>query len=114
MASSFEIKGLDELQNKLKNLQFDIEKLSGEQKLSFKDIFPTSFMRRFTQFSSIDEMVKNSPFKVECEEDFKNIPDIDWDKYVKEKTYFQSWDQMLSKAGEEYIGKQVQETMKKR
>ncbi len=57
MASSFEIKGLDELQKKLKNLQLDIEKLSGKQKVFFKNLFPTSFMRKFTQFSSIDEMI---------------------------------------------------------
>ena len=112
MTSSFEIKGLDKLQNNLKNLQRKIDKISGEQKVSFKDIFPSSFMSKFTQFSSIDEMVNKSPFKVENEEDFRKIPDKEWDVYVREKTPFKSWDEMLSKAGEEYIGKQVQEAMK--
>jgi len=113
MTSSFEIKGLDELQNKLKNLQSEIEKLSGEKKVSFKDIFPPPFMRKFTQFSSIDEMVNKTPFKVESEEDFKKIPDEDWDVYVREKTSFKSWAEMQSKAAEEYFGKKVQEAIKK-
>ena len=51
--------------------------------------------------------------KVESEEDFKNIPDKEWDDYVREKTSFQSWNEMLFKAGEDNLGKQVQEAMKK-
>jgi len=113
MTSSFEIKGLNELQNKLNILQRDIDKIAKEEKVTLNDLFPPPFMRKYTQFSSIDEMVKKSPFKVENEEDFKNIPDKDWDVYVKEKTSFRSWDEMQSKAAEEYVGKQVQEAMKK-
>lgn len=110
---TFEIKGLGELQNKLKNLQSEIEKLSGEKKVSFKDVFPTSFMRKFTQFALIDEMINKSPFKVENEEDFKKIPDEAWDAYVREKTSFKSWAEMQSKAAEEYLGKKVQEATNK-
>jgi len=106
MKISFDLKGLE-------NLQRNIEKLSGEQKVTFDILFPTSFMRKHTQFDSINDMVNKSAFKVESEEDFKNIPDKEWDDYVREKTSFQSWNEMLSKAGEEYLGKQVQEAMKK-
>ena len=106
MKISFDLKGLE-------NLQRNIEILSAEQKVTFDKLFPASFMRKHTQFDSINDMVNKSPFKVESEEDFKNIPDKEWDDYVREKTSFQSWNEMLSKAGNEYLGKQVQEAMKK-
>jgi hypothetical protein len=113
MTSSFEIKGLNEIQNKLNVLQHDIEKITKEERVTLNDLFPSSFMRKYTQFSTINEMVNNSPFKVESEVDFKNIPDNDWDVYVREKTSFQSWNEMKSKAAEEYMGKKVQEAIKK-
>jgi len=113
MSSSFEIKGLGKIQNNLKRSSDEIEKLSGPQNVSFNDLFPREFMSKHTRFASIDEMVKKSPFKVESEEDFKNIPDEAWDVYVRENTPFNSWAEMISKAGEEYLGKQVREAMKK-
>jgi len=70
-------------------------------------------MTKYTQFKIIDDMVEKSPFKVESEEDFKNIPDKEWDKFVKERTSFQNWDEMLAKAGEEYYGKKVKERLEK-
>jgi len=113
MGKSIEIKGLDKIQKNLKSLQREIHKISREQKVPLNNIFPSSFMSKFTQFSSFNEMVNKSPFRVKTEEDFKNIPDKDWDAYVREKTSFNSWDEMLSKAGEQYFGKQIQQAMKK-
>ena len=97
---TFDLKGLEKLQRK-------VDKLSKEQKVSFENLFSPSFMTKYTQFRSIDDMVDKSPFTVESEEDFKNIPDDEWSKFVQERTSFQSWDEMLSKAGEEYLGKQL-------
>lgn len=113
MSSSFEIKGLDEVQKNLKRLTNEIEKISGPQNVSFNDLFPHDFMSKHTQFASINEMVTKSPFKVESEEDFKNIPDEAWDVYVRENTSFKSWAEMQSKAAEEYFGKKVQKAIGK-
>lgn len=97
----------------LKRLQRGVERIPKEQEVSFEKLFSKSFMARYTKFKSINEMVDKSPFKVESEEDFKNIPDLEWDKYVKENTSFQNWDEMFSKAGEEYLGKQVKSEIDK-
>jgi len=106
MKISFDLKALD-------NLRQNLDKLSKDPRVPFSLLFPSSFMKKYTQFNSIDEMVNKSPFKVESEEDFKKIPDKDWDVYVIEKTSFKSWGEMKSKAGEEYIGKQIHEALKK-
>jgi hypothetical protein len=89
----------------------EIEKISGPQNVSFNDLFPPSFMIKHTKYASIDEMVTKSQFKVENEEDFRNIPDEAWDVYVRENTPFKTWAEMMSKAGEEYVGKKVQKAI---
>ena len=108
----FELKGSEELSKNIGKLTKEFESFK-KQKVSFNELFSPGFMSRYTQFRTINEMVEKSPFKVESEEDFKNIPDKEWDNYVKEKTSFQSWDEMMSKAGEEYWGKKVQQTFGK-
>lgn len=108
----FELKGFEKLSGNLDNLTKEIESFK-EQEVSFNELFSPGFMAKYTQFRTLNEMVAKSPFKVGSEEDFKNIPDEEWDSYVKEKTTFQSWDEMMSKAGEEYLGKKVQETFAK-
>jgi len=108
----FELKGFDELSKKLKKASKELESIE-EQKITFNELFSTAFMTTYTQFNSIDEMIEKSPFKVESEEDFKNIPDKEWDEYISAKTSFQSWKEMMSKASEEYLGKQVQQSLGK-
>lgn len=108
----FEMKGLEELSKNLDNLTKKLEPLK-EQEVSFNELFPSTFMMKYTQFKTINEMVEKSPFKVESGADFKNIPDKEWDNYVKEKTSFQSWNEMMSKAGKEYLGEKVQKTFGK-
>ena len=108
MKITFDLKGLEDLQKNLEGLQCNLEKLAKERKVPYGELLPPVFMKEHTPFGSIEEMVSKSPFKVENEKDFKNIPDRDWDGYVREKTSFQGWGEMLSKAGEEYLGKQVQ------
>jgi len=102
----FDLEGLNRLQR-------EIKRIPKQQEVSFEKLFSESFMSRYTKFKSINEMVDKSPFKVENEEDFKNIPDLEWDKYVKENTSFHNWEEMLSKAGEEYLGKQVKSEIDK-
>ena len=108
----FELKGHEELSKNLDKLTKELESFK-KQEVSFNELFSPEFMTKYTQFRTINEMVEKSPFKVESEEDFKNIPDEEWDSYVKEKTSFQSWSEMMSKAGEEYLGKKVQKTFSK-
>lgn len=113
MTTSFRITGLNELQKKLKKLNSDIDEIAKERAVSFDELLPPSFMRKHTQFSSFKEMVEKSPFKVESAEDFKKLPDAERDPYVRAKTSFSNWQEMISRAAEEYQGKRVQAAIKK-
>jgi len=108
----FELKGIKELSRNLDKLSRELDSFK-EQSVAFSELFPAFFMNKYTQFNTIDEMVEKSPFKVESKQDFEKIPDDDWNIYVKETTSFQSWDEMMSKAGEEYLGKRVNQTFGK-
>lgn len=104
---SIKIKGLEEFQRNMKKLSNNIEKIGGEHKLPFDTLFNENFMRKYTIHTSIDELINNSGFKVENENDFAQIPDAEWDTYIVKVTSFGSWEDMLHRATEEYLASQL-------
>jgi hypothetical protein len=95
------ITGLDEFRRKLERLSRNAQNVNGP--VAFDDFFPPEFMRRYTDFSSIQVMADASGFKIESQEDFEAIPDADWDAFVRSRTRFPTWQDMQAKAGEEYV-----------
>jgi hypothetical protein len=92
--------GLDELRRR-------IEKLSRGQKVSFSELFPPEFMRKYTDFGTIDALVQASGYTVETAEDFAKIPDEAWDQFIKARTRFSSWSEMQNQAGSEWAARQL-------
>ena len=93
------LNGLDEVRRRLAEAQRRLENLSGP--LSFEELFPPGFMRKYTDFPTIDEMVAASGHDVRSTEDFEAIPESEWNDLVRQRTRFQDWDAMRAKAGEE-------------
>jgi hypothetical protein len=87
MAVKFDTSGFDKLR---RNLQ----KLDGKHAVSLNELMNPTFMRRNTQFSSVDDMVAKSGFEVNSIEDFKAIPDAEWDQFIRQHTRFGSWREM--------------------
>ena len=77
MSSSIKIKGLDKLEKQLKQMQKGAKELSRTKQVSFSELFTTSFMKKYTSFSSMDELLNAGGFKVESQEDFEAIPDTE-------------------------------------
>ncbi|WP_050557723.1 hypothetical protein [Leptospira santarosai] len=98
----FEIKGFDELQNNLNKLQKNIEKVSETKQVSFNQLFNTNFIKKNTDFSSIDEMLDKSGFQINSNEDFDKIPLVELDNFVRNTTKFPNWKTMLEEAGLEF------------
>ncbi|WP_195617352.1 hypothetical protein [Clostridium paraputrificum] len=99
---SLKIKGLDEFQKQLKQMEKAARDLENTHSVSFDELFKSSFMRKYTNFSNFDEFLKAGNFIVNSQEDFEAIPDNEMDLHVNKTTSFSSWENMLSKAGEEY------------
>lgn len=101
------IKGLNEFKDKINELERKVDRLSGERQVSFDELFNDGFMKKYTKYNKFSELLDNSGFKVENQDDFKAIPDAEWEKYIISVTKFESWQDMLQIAGAEYYKKQL-------
>lgn len=105
--SSFKITGLDKLEKQLKQMEKGAKELSKTKHVSFGELFPASFMRKYTSFSSMDELLDAGGFKVESQEDFEAITDEEFDKHIAKNTRFKSWEDMLGEATSQYATKKL-------
>lgn len=105
--SSFKITGLDKLEKQLKQMEKGAKELSKTKNVSFDELFPASFMREYTSFSSMDELLDAGGFKVESQEDFEAIPDMKFDKHISANTKFKSWEDMIGEATSQYAAKKL-------
>lgn len=104
---SSKITGFDGLSKKLDDMQKKAKALEEPQEISFEIIFDHDFMRKYTIFSSIQEFFDKSPFEFESPEEFEAIPDSEIDQYTQKNTNFNTWEEMLHKASEIYVVKQL-------
>lgn len=107
MSSSIKIKGLDKLEKQLKQMEKGAKELSRTKKVSFGELFTTSFMRKYTSFSSMDELLIAGGFKIESEKDFEAIPEHELDKHIAAVTKFKCWKDMLDEAVSKYAAKKL-------
>lgn len=105
--ATFKFSGFDDLRRKLSDMANRAEKLDGTHQVPLSDLLTRSFMRKHSRFSSFDKFLDASPFKVETSEDFDAIPDADMDAYVSSVTDFDSWEDMLGEATQEYISRKM-------
>jgi len=84
-----------------KALNKSVEKINGP--VSFTTLFNESFMKKYTNFSSFDELLSAGGYVVNSEEDFKAIPDDEFDNHVSKTTKFASWSDMSNEAGKIYV-----------
>jgi len=101
------IQGLNELQQKLRNISQRARELDGTQTLPVTDLITSDFIRSYSRFNSANEMFDASGFKIESKEDFEAIPDEAWDTFIKSNTSFSSWREMLERAGAEWAARKI-------
>lgn len=97
------IQGLDEFQKHLERIEEAANELDGTHSVSITELFTRSFMKEYTNFTDFNEFLVAGNFIVNSQEDFDAIPDDELDLHVGKTTKFSSWQDMLDKAGEEYI-----------
>jgi hypothetical protein len=105
--SNVKIKGFDKLQKQLKSMEKSAKDLESTKEVSFGVLFNSSFMRTYTNFESFDELLTAGGFVVNNQDDFKAIPDDEFDSHVRNTTKFDSWQQMLNTATEKFVVKKL-------
>jgi hypothetical protein len=104
----FEMKGFDKVQRRLDDMAKRAAELDGKQQaVSLSELLNDDFIAEYSSFSSFDDLLAASPFKVETKEDFEAIPDAEWDTYIGANTSFESWEDMQRQAASEYLVKQI-------
>ena len=93
MSGSF-VSGIEAFGKKIDKLAENAQQLDGHHEIPLSELFPAEFMTQYTDHVSFDEMLKASPFKIESAEDFKAVPDAEWDAYVMRTTRFADWLEM--------------------
>jgi hypothetical protein len=98
-----QVKGLDQMQRELRKIQDRLESVAGTHQVSADRLLTPRFIQTHTDYETVDEWFAASPFKIENTADFAAIPDDQWDAYVQKTTSFLSWQEMLTRAGTEYL-----------
>lgn len=100
MGNSFDDSGL-------KRLQENLQQLNATQDASFSELFNSEFMANHTKYPSFQAMVEASPFDVKSAENFKAIPDDQWDVFIRKATQFDSWHEMQKEAAVQWTRRQL-------
>ncbi|RCX11256.1 hypothetical protein DFR58_12629 [Anaerobacterium chartisolvens] len=77
--------------------------------LPLNELMDEAFMQSSSRFKSFDDMLDNCGYKVETEQDFIDIPEAEWDLFIKNNTSFNGWAEMQQKAADEYTYKKLKE-----
>lgn len=91
--------------NQIKQLQRNLEEASNTKQLSFSELFNPEFLSECSSFTSIEDLFEKSGFHVESAEDFKAIPDDEWESFIVNNTSYESWGDMQSDAATKAMSK---------
>jgi len=100
---------LSDLTNHLKQMQKTARELDGPQRITFKDLFPVSFMAMHTKLTSISDWFNAyEPFADTPDDKFDEmISTKEFNTYITNTTDFHSWEDMVDAATSEYISKKL-------
>lgn len=101
------LEGFDNLRRKLNNLSDRAKKLDGTHQVPLLDLLTPAFVSKCSRFSSVDDLIAASGFKVDSAEDFRAIPDDQWDTFIAHNTSYANWRTMLSDASKQWMVKQL-------
>jgi hypothetical protein len=93
---SSKLKGLEDFKKK-------VQSLSQISSVPFAEMLNPSFISRCSRFENVQEFFDASNFAIQSPEDFKAIPDDEWDTFVRENTSYSNWESMLKDAGGEWV-----------
>lgn len=91
----------------LEDLVRRARELDGQHEISVANLLTPDFLGQCSRFKSADELFEASGFSVQSVEDFRAIPDAEWDTFISGNTTFASWQDTLNAAVKEWTIKQL-------
>ena len=88
--------------SRLKELQRKIKNLEGKKPVPLSELFPNDFIRKYTDFQTIQAMLDASGI-----ENKEEIGNEKFSKFVATHTRFSNWEEMKKAAGAEYVKRRL-------
>ncbi len=96
-----------EVSKRLNDLAQRARDLDGQHSVPLPELMPPDFVSGCSSFATVDELFAASPFKLDSPEDFKAIPDAEWDEFIAANTSFTSWEEMQGAAVKAWTAKRL-------
>lgn len=100
MKSGIKITG--DFRKRLDDLAQKSRELAGQHQIPLSELMPGDFIGASSSFVSLEELFAASPFEIHSLDDFKAIPDEDWDRFISTNTSFATWAEMQQAAIREW------------
>jgi hypothetical protein len=97
------VKSSGNLEKKLNELKNNAAALQGQHQIALKDLLTPTFVAGCSSYASLDDLFTASPFTINTLDDFKAIPDAEWDTFISTNTSFATWEEMQHAAMREYV-----------
>ncbi|TLS36518.1 hypothetical protein [Pseudalkalibacillus caeni] len=101
--------------NRLYEIETDLNRLQkaiNDNEKTFlplmRELFPVTFMQKYTKFSSIDSFLEESPWDFSSKEAFEDLADHYWDEFINENTDFNSWEEMMTVGLNKWLNKKAE------
>jgi len=83
------------------------ERASSLGDAGFEEVFTSAFMERYTDVESFEAFLAESEWDVSSKADFADVSESEFDEYVAERTRFADWEEMMGRASEEWMARQM-------
>lgn len=100
-------KGVNDLEREINDLERNAEATGGTPDIPLTELFPINFLTKYTDFSSLEDMVQTSGFAIASREDVQHIPKSAWNDFIARHTQFSNWEQMQQSAAVEWAIRQL-------
>ena len=85
-----------------------LNRLPGKHDLGVEDLFPAAFIKAHTQLETISQLLDAAKIPKDADLSDLTIEQMtELDSRVSKLTNFQNWDELLSKAKDDWISKQI-------
>ena len=91
----------------LKNLQKKVESLDGKNEVPIDELCTIGFMKRYTEFQSIEKMMSEGGIDFKSEKEIKLETNEAWNTFVSKHTDFSNWASMSEEATAKWASKKL-------
>lgn len=92
----------------LERLKKNLESLGNTKSVTLVELMNPVFVAAHSKFSDLESLFNASGFKVESAEDFKAIPDDEWDAFIAANTDFSDWKEMQERAHADWVKSRIE------